>query len=63
VKALGTQQGLALEMAVDEQAELRELERQWRDAEEIADIADQLLLPDAIEQSFRRLKEGDQPNG
>jgi hypothetical protein len=63
VKALGTQQGLALEMAVDEQAELRELERQWREADEIAEIADNLGLSKSVEESFRRLKEGDQPNG
>lgn len=63
VKALGTQQGLALEMAVDEQAELRELERQWREAEEIAEIADTLGLSQEVEESFRRLKDGDQPNG
>jgi hypothetical protein len=34
---------LALEMAVDEAAEVRELERQWRDAEELARIADGTL--------------------
>ena len=62
VKALGVQQGLALEMAVDEQAELRELERQWHEAEEIADIADNLALPPSVEEEFRKLK-GDQPNG
>jgi hypothetical protein len=63
VKALGVQQGLALEMAVDEQSELRELERQWREAEEIAEIADNLGLSKEVEDSFRRLKEGDQPSG
>jgi len=62
VKALGIQQGLALEMAVDEQAELRELERQWHEADEIAEIADNLGLEDAVEEQFHRLK-GDQPNG
>lgn len=62
VKALGVQQGLALEMAVDEQAELRELERHWHEAEEIADIADNLGLPESVEEQFRKLK-GDQPNG
>lgn len=34
---------LALEMAVDEAAEVRELEREWRDAEELARIADGVL--------------------
>lgn len=63
VKALGTQQGLALEMAVDEQAELRELERQWREADEIAEIADNLGLSRNVEENFRRLKDGDQPDG
>ena len=63
VRTLGTQQGLALEMAVDEQTELRELERQWKEAEEIAEIADNLGLAKDVEESFRRLKDGDQPNG
>ncbi len=42
-------EALALEMAVDEQAELKELERQWRQAEELADIADNLLIDPAID--------------
>jgi hypothetical protein len=54
---------LALEMAVDEQAEVRELEREWRRAEELADIADNLLLPPSVEAELRRLKQGDQPDG
>lgn len=45
---LGGEEALALEMAVDERAELLELERQWRQADEIAEIADRML---------------DQPNG
>ena len=56
-------EALALEMSVDEQAELRELERQWRDAEEIADIADNLLVDPTIEDELRHLKEGNQPDG
>lgn len=56
-------EALALEMSVDEQAEVRELERQWQDAEEIADIADNLLVDPTIEAELRHLKEGDQPNG
>jgi len=51
-------------MAVDEQAEVQE--REWRDAEELADIADGTLSTDAqIEEELRRLKQGgaDQPNG
>jgi phosphoribosylformylglycinamidine (FGAM) synthase PurS component len=56
-------EALALEMSVDEQAEVRELERQWKDAEEIADIADNLLVDPTIEDALRHLKEGDQPPG
>jgi len=56
-------EALALEMAVDEQAELRELERQWQTAEEIANIADGLLLPPAMDEQLKRLKRPDQPNG
>jgi hypothetical protein len=56
-------EALALEMSVDEQAELRELERQWHDAEEIAEISDNLLVDPAIETEMRRLKKGDQPDG
>jgi hypothetical protein len=56
-------EALALEMAVDERAELRELERQWHEAEEVADIADTLLVDPAVEDALRRLKQGDQPGG
>lgn len=56
-------EALALEMAVDEQAELRELERQWQQAEEIANIADGLLIDPGIDDQLRHLKQGDQPNG
>ena len=38
--------------------ELMELERAWREAEEIAGIADDLLLPDSIGGAFERLKRG-----
>jgi hypothetical protein len=54
---------LALEMALHEEAELRalrgelaELERAWRDAEEIAAIADGLLNTPAIDSSFDDLR-------
>jgi hypothetical protein len=53
-------------MAVDERAEVEELERQWREAEEIADIADGTLgTSTEIENELRRLKdrERDQPSG
>ena len=56
-------EALALEMAVDEQAELRELERQWKQAEEIANIADSMLLPPSVDDQLNRLKEPDQPDG
>jgi hypothetical protein len=57
---------LPLEMAVDEIAEVRELERQWREAEEIAEIADGMLSPNPqVEDQLRSLKQqgGSQPNG
>jgi len=63
---LGTYKGaeaLALEMAVDEQAELHELERQWRQAEEIAEIADGLLVDPGVEDALRHLKDGGRPGG
>ena len=66
LRSLRPERRLALEMAVDEQAEVQELEREWRDAEELADIADGTLSTDAqIEEELRRLKKGgaDQPNG
>jgi len=57
---------LALEMAVDEHAEVQELERQWRDAEELADIADGTLsTTNDLEEMMRRLKQSErnQPPG
>jgi hypothetical protein len=56
-------EALALEMSVDEQAELRELERQWHEAEEIAEIADSLTVDPAVEDALRHLKDKDQPDG
>jgi hypothetical protein len=56
---------LGLEMALHEEAERRamegelgELERAWRDAEEIAGIADNLLVPESIDEQFKKLKGG-----
>jgi hypothetical protein len=65
LRSLLPERQLALEMAVDEQAEIVELERQWREAEEIADIADGTLSSDAtIEEKLGQLKRrGDQPSG
>lgn len=40
------------------EGELEELERAWRDAEEIADIADNLLVPESVDEQFRKLKGG-----
>jgi hypothetical protein len=54
---------LALEMALHEEAEQRalrgelsELERAWRDAEEIAAIADGLLTPSSIREALNKLR-------
>jgi hypothetical protein len=56
---------LALEMAAHEEqerrameGELAELERAWQDAEEIAAIADDMFLPDAVTAGLRRLRGG-----
>ena len=56
---------LALEMALHEEAELRalrgelsELERAWRDAEEIAAIADGMLTPASVQSTLDRLRRG-----
>jgi hypothetical protein len=62
VSTLRGAEGLAMEMAVDEQAEVRDLEREWRRAEEIAEIADNLTVSPAIEQELRQLKERRQPD-
>jgi len=55
-------QALALEMSVDEHAEVRDLEREWHRAEEIADIADNLFTPPSIEDELKHLKERRQPD-
>ncbi|HUQ45986.1 MAG TPA: hypothetical protein VM033_05010, partial [Gemmatimonadaceae bacterium] len=54
---------LALEMAAHEDTERRALEGElhlladaWRDAEEIAGIADELLLPESVDADLARLK-------
>jgi hypothetical protein len=54
---------LALEMALHEEAELRalrgelsELERAWREADEIAAIADGLFVPAAVQAALERLR-------
>jgi hypothetical protein len=66
LRSLRPERGLAFEMAVDERAEVEELEQQWREAEEIADIADGTLGSSTdVENELRRLKnrQGDQPSG
>ncbi len=54
---------LALEMALHEEAERRavegelvELERAWREAEEIAGIADSLLVPEDVDASMEKMR-------
>jgi hypothetical protein len=58
------EQRLALEMALHEeqerralQGELKALEQAWRDAEEIAKIADDLLVPESAEEWLRKQRE------
>ena len=66
LRSLRPERRLALEMAVDEREEVRELERQWREAEEIAEIADGLLsTTPEIEEHLDRLrhKKRTQPDG
>ncbi|HEX6599041.1 MAG TPA: hypothetical protein VF034_06935, partial [Gemmatimonadaceae bacterium] len=64
---------LALEMAAHEDAERRALEGElyileaaWRDAEEIAKIADDMFVPESVEAELARLKRertlGDRPD-
>src|SRR5437762_646053 len=58
---------LALEMAVDERAEVEELERHWREAEEIAEIADGTLSSDPqLDEELERIRKklgGEQQSG
>ncbi len=55
---------LALEMSLHEnderramEGELKELEQRWRDADAIAKIADEMFLPEHIEEHMRALRE------
>jgi hypothetical protein len=59
----GLETHLAVEMAVNEEHERRALteelgllEQAWRDAEEIAAIADRLALPQSIEERLARIR-------
>jgi hypothetical protein len=63
---LSASERLALEMALNEeseyralQGELAQLEQAWRDAEQIAAIADNLLLPESVEDFLKRPRGGD----
>jgi hypothetical protein len=56
---------LALEMALHEEAERRAMEGElvtlelaWKEAEEIAAISDNLLLPQSVESAFEEMKRG-----
>jgi hypothetical protein len=58
---LSPSERLALEMALNEESEYRalegelaELEQAWRDAEQIAEIADDLLLPESVSEWLGR---------
>jgi len=64
LRSLGAERRLALEMAVDERAEVDELERRWKEAEEIAEIADGMLSTTTdLEDELRRLKQREQRKG
>jgi hypothetical protein len=61
--SLPAAQRLAIEMALHEEAERRalegelaELEQAWKDAEEVAAIADNLFVPGGVDEHLRRLK-------
>lgn len=63
IHKLGYEQRLAIEMAMHEDAEQRalegelaELERRWREAEELAAIADNLFLPPAVTEWIERYR-------
>jgi hypothetical protein len=61
---LPTSVRLAIEMATHEEAERRALEGElkaleiaWKEAEEVADISDSLLLPSSVLETFQKLKQ------
>jgi len=64
--ALPREERLALEMALHEEAERRamqgeltELEAAWRNAEEIAGIADSLLVSPDVDEALKKIKRGE----
>jgi hypothetical protein len=63
LKRMAAEVRLALEMSVHEETERRALEGElaileeaWREAEEVASIADRLLIPEAVERLIERLR-------
>ncbi len=61
--SLAPRERLAMEMAVHEeserlamQGELADLERAWRDAEQIAKIADDMFVPSSIDDNMQRMR-------
>ncbi len=65
LSTLNAERKLALEMLANEQSErtwlegeLRLLERQWRDAERLAAIADKLAIPGEIDAELEKRKDG-----
>jgi hypothetical protein len=57
LRSLGPERRLALEIAVDERAEVDALARQSQEAEELAGIADGILSSDpAVDEALRRLR-------
>jgi hypothetical protein len=64
LKTVPTSVRLALEMSANEETERRALEGElhlleaaWRDAEEIAGIADDMFLPASVDEELKRLKD------
>jgi hypothetical protein len=70
LKTIPTPVRLALEMAAHEESERRALEGElhlleaaWRDAEEIAGIADDMFLPQSVNDELKRLKDRSRESG
>jgi hypothetical protein len=70
LKSIPVEQRLALEMAAHEDVERRALEGElhvleaaWRDAEEIAKIADDMFLPGSVDEDLARLKRARDSHG
>jgi hypothetical protein len=67
LRSLPAERRLALEMALDERAEVEALEHHWKEAEEIAEIADGTLSSDPLlDEELERIRkqlghEGDEP--